>query len=86
VLTLLFNLAASWKQEAAPCRRARGATPGRPSFSTTWARFAHGPHAALHGGGGLGTAAFNMQDIILEPYGGEVLQVVGGRHHACSRR
>jgi MFS transporter, BCD family, chlorophyll transporter len=22
---------------------------------------------------GLGTAAFNMQDIVLEPYGGEIL-------------
>ena len=24
---------------------------------------------------GLGTAAFNMQDVLLEPYGGEIMQL-----------
>jgi MFS transporter, BCD family, chlorophyll transporter len=34
---------------------------------------------------GLGTAAFNMQDIVLEPYGGEILRP-GRRRHQCAHR
>ena len=34
---------------------------------------------------GLGTAAFNMQDIILEPYGGEILHLLGRRDDDAHR-
>ena len=40
VLTLVFNLAASWKQEARRAVVPKAARPVAPSFSTTWARFA----------------------------------------------
>jgi BCD family chlorophyll transporter-like MFS transporter len=57
-----------------PCRKA--ARPVAPSFSTTWARFAStGRTLRFMVAVAMGTAAFNMQDIILEPYGGEVLKL-----------
>ncbi len=74
-VTMALNLIAIWKQEP----RNRAATDpalSRPDFKSTWARFAKAGRTmrflvAL----GLGTTAFNMQDIILEPYGGEILQM-----------
>jgi MFS transporter, BCD family, chlorophyll transporter len=73
LLTLVLNLAAAWKQEprSGPKPRAQGPSP---DFRTTWARFAAAGHTVrFMVAVALGTAAFNMQDIILEPYGGEVL-------------
>ena len=34
---------------------------------------------------GLGTAAFNMQDVILEPYGGEILKLASARRRSSPR-
>jgi BCD family chlorophyll transporter-like MFS transporter len=68
-----LNVIALWKQEARnPERTAQAIT--RPAFRENWSRFYSQPSTlrflfAL----GLGTAAFSMQDVILEPYGGEVL-------------
>lgn len=76
MVTMALNIVALWKQE--PRRPNRRVTGGQ-SFTETWARF-----LALPGARrflltvALGTAAFNMQDIILEPYGGEVLQLSVG--------
>jgi BCD family chlorophyll transporter-like MFS transporter len=75
VATVLLNLLALWKQEPRNSVRRRGETsqPGE-DFAATWQRFAgQGRVKRLLVALGLGTAAFNMQDIILEPYGGEVL-------------
>jgi BCD family chlorophyll transporter-like MFS transporter len=75
VVTLVLNLFAAWKQEArrTPVRRG-DATPA--DFRATWARFAQtGRTMRFMVAVGLGTAAFNMQDIILEPYGGEILNL-----------
>lgn len=74
VLTVALNLIASWKQEARrPMTRAERAQP-RLAFRPAWARFAAtGRTLRFMTAVALGTAAFNMQDIILEPYGGEVL-------------
>ncbi len=72
-VSAILNLVALWKQEARnPDRTA--ASVARPDFRETWQAFSQQPKTirflvAL----GLGTAAFSMQDIILEPYGGEVL-------------
>ena len=69
--TMVLNSVALWKQE--PRNPARvSAAPA--SFAQTWRGFAQGVQArrrlvAL----GLGTVAFSMQDILLEPYGGQVL-------------
>jgi BCD family chlorophyll transporter-like MFS transporter len=75
-----FNLLALWKQEAVNRERAeqikadRAAQKAPPKFSETWSRFIRAGNATrLLVALGLGTAGFQMQDILLEPYGGEVL-------------
>ena len=46
----------------------------RPSFRDAWADYARGGQAGrLLGAVALGTAAFSMQDVLLEPYGGQIL-------------
>ena len=73
VVTLVLNTLALWKQET---RR-----PGRfqaprtdPSFAEAWRLYiaADGARQRLLAIG-LGTLAFGMQDVLLEPYGGEIL-------------
>jgi BCD family chlorophyll transporter-like MFS transporter len=78
LLTMVVNLVALWKQEARnPANRPRHEP--RPSFRENWARFANrGQAIRFLVAVGLGTAAFNMQDIILEPYGGEILHLPVG--------
>jgi len=78
LLTMVVNLVALWKQEARdPANRSRGEP--RPSFRENWARFAgRSQSIRFLVAVGLGTAAFNMQDIILEPYGGEILHLPVG--------
>lgn len=77
VATLAINMVALWKQEA----RQRGMKeyePGerRPMFGEAWRVFAEGGQAVqLLIAVGLGFFAFNMQDVLLEPYGGEILQL-----------
>jgi BCD family chlorophyll transporter-like MFS transporter len=76
--TMVLNVTALWKQEARnPSTTARNLP--RPRFAEAWAEFNQGPHGvrrlvAL----GLGTVAFSMQDILLEPYGGQVLHLPVG--------
>ncbi len=74
VVTLLLNLLALWKQEKVkPMSRAERAIP-RPKFSDAWADFTAGGQAGrLLMVVMLGTMAFSMQDVLLEPYGGEIL-------------
>jgi BCD family chlorophyll transporter-like MFS transporter len=78
VATMLLNIVALWKQEA---RNPKATDPARPtpSFKESWREFRLGGRSsrvlvAL----GLGTAAFSMQDILLEPYGGEILSLSVG--------
>ena len=78
VCTMLLNMAALWKQET---RDPAATAPNRPrqSFAAAWAAFASGRRTrrrlvAL----GLGTVAFSMQDILLEPYGGQILHLTVG--------
>ena len=69
-LTMILNVAALWKQEV---RRPRRAAP-RPALRTAWLEFArHRRSGRFLVAVGLGTMAFALQDILLEPYGGEVL-------------
>jgi BCD family chlorophyll transporter-like MFS transporter len=75
MLTMLLNTIALWKQEprGAVPRREAADTPREP-FRAVWRRFAAQPHTRRFlVAVGLGTAAFNMQDIVLEPYGGQIL-------------
>lgn len=71
---LLLNLIALWKQEhVVPMSKAERAAP-RPQFRDAWNDFLSGGQAGrLLVVVFVGTMAFNMQDVLLEPYGGEVL-------------
>ncbi len=76
VVTLVLNAVALWKQETRRPGRA-AAQPGQaqaPGFAAAWACLLQGRHArrrllVI----GLGTLAFGMQDVLLEPYGGQIL-------------
>ncbi len=71
VLVVVFNLVSLWKQEARQPRRGEREPDG---FSRNWARLMALPRMRRFlWTVGLGTAAFSMQDIVLEPFGGEVL-------------
>ena len=75
MLTMAFNIFALWKQEPRAPSSVTKSEP-RPSFRITWQRFAaHGKARRFLVAVGIGTFAFNMQDIILEPYGGEILHL-----------
>ena len=73
-LGIILNLIALWKQEKLnPMSRAEREAP-RPEFRAAWADLmAGGTAGRLLAVVFLGTMAFNMQDVLLEPYGGEVL-------------
>lgn len=74
VVTLLLNLVALWKQEkVTPMTKAEREAP-KPEFRDAWRDFASGGDAGrLLFVVFVGTMAFNMQDVLLEPYGGEIL-------------
>jgi BCD family chlorophyll transporter-like MFS transporter len=75
VVTVVLNAVALWKQEARdPQRAARAAAARRPS-APPGARSCRAAARALAGGRGPGHAAFSMQDILLEPYGGQILKL-----------
>jgi BCD family chlorophyll transporter-like MFS transporter len=75
VLTLVLNVTALWKQERVkPMTKAQRAAENSPTFREAWADYANGGTAGrLLVVVFLGTMAFNMQDVLLEPYGGEIL-------------
>jgi MFS transporter, BCD family, chlorophyll transporter len=72
--TLLLNVVAIWKQETRhPLRGAQPTAPD-PTFQESWARFSAGDGAiARLVLVGVGTMAFGMADVLLEPFGGQVL-------------
>lgn len=74
VVTLLLNITALWKQEkVAPMTKAERTAP-RPFFKDAWNDLVKGGDAGrLLAVVFLGTMAFSMQDVLLEPYGGEIL-------------
>ncbi|WP_135506124.1 PucC family protein [Roseovarius aestuariivivens] len=71
---IILNLIALWKQEKVrPMSRAERGAP-RPRFREAWADLMAGGQAGrLLAVVFIGTMAFNMQDVLLEPYGGEIL-------------
>jgi BCD family chlorophyll transporter-like MFS transporter len=78
LLTMVLNLTALWKQETRAPQRTAADRP-MLSFPQAWTNFTRGRRTrrslvAL----GLGTVAFSMQDILLEPYGGQVLHLPVG--------
>jgi BCD family chlorophyll transporter-like MFS transporter len=73
VATFVLNCVALWQQEPRDPSKTRDDAP-RMSFLEAWRAYARGTGARRFlVATGLGTAAFTMQDILLEPYGGEIL-------------
>lgn len=74
VVTIVLNLIALWKQEKmAPMTKEERKAP-QPMFVQAWGDFTKETGVlrmiiVVF----LGTMAFNMQDVLLEPYGGEIL-------------
>jgi BCD family chlorophyll transporter-like MFS transporter len=76
VITMGLNIVALWKQEARDQKRTARteSDDNSPTFAQLWNAFvSDGSNARLLTGIGIGSAAFAMQDALLEPYGGEVL-------------
>ncbi len=73
--TIILNVIALWKQEARNPVRTAAAQP-RPTFRESWSAFRRDSRTTrVFVAVALGTAAFTMQDILLEPYGGEILNL-----------
>lgn len=74
MVTMVLNMIAMWKQEPrTPMSRSAVAEP-RPRFRDAWRVFIAGGDAVrLLVVVALGTFAFNMQDVLLEPYGAQIL-------------
>ncbi len=77
VATIVLNGVALWKQES---RRTALAFPRRePLFRESWERFTAGGQVVRRlVAVGLGTMAFSMEDVLLEPYGGQILHLSVG--------
>ena len=77
VATMVLNVLALWKQET---RSRAGSRVNEPaSFHDSWVSFSHGGDAISRLlAVGLGTMAFTMADVLLEPYGGEILKLSVG--------
>jgi BCD family chlorophyll transporter-like MFS transporter len=72
--TMVLNGIALWKQETR--NRNRIAEAAGPGFRESWRAYARTGRAgrrllAI----GMGTVAFSMQDVLLEPYGGKILHL-----------
>ncbi|PNG24779.1 BCD family MFS transporter [Methylocella silvestris] len=78
VLTMGLNMIALWKQE--PRRALQPLIAPRPSFAASWSAYLRQSERARRRllVIALGTAAFSMEDILLEPYGGQVLRLPVG--------
>jgi MFS transporter, BCD family, chlorophyll transporter len=79
VATIVLNSVALWKQEARGRSRAHSVPQRPPSFKTSWHSFIQGGQAVRRLlAVGLGTMAFSMEDVLLEPYGGQILHLSVG--------
>ncbi len=75
IAAIALNLIALWKQEPRNAAVMRADAP-RHSFREAWAAFTAAPGSRrLLVAVGLGSAGFGMQEVLLEPYGGEILSL-----------
>jgi BCD family chlorophyll transporter-like MFS transporter len=86
LVVLLLNGVALWKQEPRNPEHLKAMkTEIRRPFKEVWAEFIGLPNAKRFlWATALGTMAFNMQDIVLEPYGGEILHLSVGATSALT--
>jgi len=78
VATIGLNVVALWKQEARGASAQAGDQPAA-RFADAWQVFkSRGRSVRLLVAVTLGAAGFSMQDVILEPYGGQVLRLAVG--------
>jgi BCD family chlorophyll transporter-like MFS transporter len=79
VATVGINVVALWKQEARRPRRSVAAPVRDPTFRESWASFSAGSDTIRRlVAVGVGTMAFSMEDVLLEPYGGQILHLPVG--------
>lgn len=75
LITMVLNLIALWKQEGRNPSRT-DPSRDRAAFRDSWSVFTSSARAKrLLITVALGTAAFSMQDVLLEPYGGQILHL-----------
>ena len=86
LFVLIVNFIALWKQEPRNPQRAAALKSQRPEpFRAAWSRFIESRRARRFlWTTFLGTMAFNMQDVVLEPYGGEILGLSVGATSALT--
>ncbi len=78
VATMVLNVLALWKQETRDPSR-KPTNQKAPGFRDAWNSFMHGERAKRRLlAVGLGTMAFSMEDVLLEPYGGQILHLTVG--------
>ncbi len=78
VVTVVLNLVALWKQETRNPRRGRPYAPPA-KFKMAWKGFIREAGTARRlAAVGIGSLAFSMMDILLEPYGGQLLGMTVG--------
>lgn len=76
VITVALNFFAMWKQEARDRMRALAPKGPEVTFGEAWARLTERKGMfRLLAIIGLGTAGFGMADVLLEPFGGQVLMM-----------
>ena len=85
LITMVLNGIALWQQEPRNPAATALDIAHYPSFRQAWLDFSAGGQAirrlvAL----GLGTISFSMQDVLLEPYGGQVLHLTVGQTTALT--
>ncbi len=79
VATIVLNTVSLWKQETRGQARKTPARQQEPSFAASWESFTRGDRVIRRlAAVGVGTMAFSMEDVLLEPYGGQVLRLAVG--------
>ncbi len=79
VATIVLNGVSLWKQETRGQARRASARQREPGFVESWDSFTQGDRVIRRFVAvGLGTMAFSMEDVLLEPYGGQVLRLAVG--------
>jgi BCD family chlorophyll transporter-like MFS transporter len=73
---LVLNSVSIWKQEPRRAARSEDDLTPDPTFLESWEQFSRGAQARRHLViVGMGTLGFGMADVLLEPFGGQVLEL-----------